>query len=773
VATKIAAFKFDQCGCLAVPPAPTASASVPQNNRIEVGWNDSATSSIVQYFIFRSVTPGGPYTQIATVSDFSPGVGNGPAYAYNDDTVSGGTRYYYVVKSSDGVACLSAASGEVNALATGLCLLAPTFAGVTTVANPGNATCTLSLAWSAGTATCSGPVTYNVYRGTTSGFTPSPANRIATGLAGTATIDAVGLATGTTYYYVVRAVDAGNAVEDGNTVEKSGAPTGPISTSSWTDTFEGALSGGGFDQAGWTKGILNGRGSTNWAWSTARLHDGTHSWFAADVSSTSEKALVSPAFGVGATTTLSFWHTYAFEFSSSTCWDGGTLEYTTNGGAAWTVVPAADFTAGAYTGTTSSSNPMGAKAAWCQGVLGALTQVTVNLGTDANLVNKTVQLRWHEGDDTSVSGGGWYVDTVTIGNAQIAGSCSTGTGCTAPGAPTLVAAAGDCALVSLSWLPGSGSTNAYNVARGTAPGGPYTKLSGMPIAGTTYNDTSAVPGTIYYYVVTGACDVSGLTESVTSNELSAAKQVNGASCNDGNACTQTDTCQSNACVGESPVVCAASDQCHEAGTCDTGTGACSNPDRADGSPCSDGDGCTVSDSCQAGACASGSPVVCTASDQCHDAGVCDSGSGLCGNPAKSDGSACTDGNTCTDGDTCQTGTCVAGTPVPGAGATESLAFTTVSDLNWAASIGATGYDVIRGTLSVLKGAGFATATDACLGNHVAGTFISDTHVPAEGDADWFLIRAYNFCGTGSYDDGSASEIASRDADIAASPNACP
>jgi hypothetical protein len=74
VATKVAAFKFDACGCLAVPAAPTVSASVPQDNRIDVGWNDSAAESIVQYLVFRSTTAGGPYTQIATVVDSSPGV---------------------------------------------------------------------------------------------------------------------------------------------------------------------------------------------------------------------------------------------------------------------------------------------------------------------------------------------------------------------------------------------------------------------------------------------------------------------------------------------------------------------------------------------------------------------------------------------------------------------------------------------------------------------------------------------------------------------------
>src|SRR2546422_1040329 len=96
----------------------------------------------------------------------------------------------------------------------------------------------------------------------------------------------------------------------------------------------------------------------------------------------------------------------------------------------------------------------------------------------------------------------------------------------------------------------------------------------------------------------------------------------GTACNDGNACTQTDTCQSGTCTPGSPVVCTASDQCHDAGTCNPGTGQCSNPAKTDGTSCNDGNACTQTDTCQNGTCTGSNPVVCTASDQCHDAGIC-------------------------------------------------------------------------------------------------------------------------------------------------------
>ena len=124
-------------------------------------------------------------------------------------------------------------------------------------------------------------------------------------------------------------------------------------------------------------------------------------------------------------------------------------------------------------------------------------------------------------------------------------------------------------------------------------------------------------------------------------------KTDGTGCTDGNACTQTDTCQGGVCTGGSPVVCTALDQCHDAGTCDTGTGLCSNPPKTDGTGCTDGNACTQTDTCQGGVCTGGSPVVCTALDQCHDAGTCDTGTGLCSNPPKTDGMTCTDGSACT------------------------------------------------------------------------------------------------------------------------------
>ena len=158
------------------------------------------------------------------------------------------------------------------------------------------------------------------------------------------------------------------------------------------------------------------------------------------------------------------------------------------------------------------------------------------------------------------------------------------------------------------------------------------------------------------------CHVAGTCDPAN-GQCSNPNAPDGTSCNDGNACTQTDSCQAGVCTGGNPVVCTAQDQCHIAGTCDPANGQCSNPIATNGTSCSDGNACTQTDSCQAGVCTGGNPVVCTAQDQCHVAGTCDPANGQCSNPIATNGTSCSDGNACTQTDSCQAGVCTGGNPV--------------------------------------------------------------------------------------------------------------
>src|SRR5437870_3063348 len=105
-------------------------------------------------------------------------------------------------------------------------------------------------------------------------------------------------------------------------------------------------------------------------------------------------------------------------------------------------------------------------------------------------------------------------------------------------------------------------------------------------------------------------------------------------------------------TGTNPGICTASDQWPVAGTCATPTGGCSNPPAANGSACNDGNACTQTDSCESGICTGSNPVICTASDQCHVAGTCDTAIGVCSNPPRSDERRGGDGNACPQTDDC-------------------------------------------------------------------------------------------------------------------------
>jgi hypothetical protein len=125
-------------------------------------------------------------------------------------------------------------------------------------------------------------------------------------------------------------------------------------------------------------------------------------------------------------------------------------------------------------------------------------------------------------------------------------------------------------------------------------------------------------------------------------------QPDGKACDDGNACTQKDACQAGECVGADPIICAPPGPCHQAVACDKGTGQCVYSDKPNGTPCDDGNACTTLDACKAGACVGAAPPSCKPLDECHEAGMCDPGTGECSNPPKADGAPCT-GGTCVGG----------------------------------------------------------------------------------------------------------------------------
>ena len=128
--------------------------------------------------------------------------------------------------------------------------------------------------------------------------------------------------------------------------------------------------------------------------------------------------------------------------------------------------------------------------------------------------------------------------------------------------------------------------------------------------------------------------------------------ANTAPCNDGNVCTTADTCAASACVPGPPVVCNDGNEC-TTDSCDPVSGCDFAPNSE---PCDDGDACTENDTCSASAC-SGTPIDCEDGNPCTD-DTCSAGA--CQSLPNTD--PCEDGDSCTLGDVCSGGSCQPGTP---------------------------------------------------------------------------------------------------------------
>ena len=96
-------------------------------------------------------------------------------------------------------------------------------------------------------------------------------------------------------------------------------------------------------------------------------------------------------------------------------------------------------------------------------------------------------------------------------------------------------------------------------------------------------------------------------------------------------------------------------------------------------------------------------------------------------------------------------------------------------LTWQSSVGATGYDLVKGDLVMLRSStgNFALATNDCLANDPTTTMLLYSNTPTPGQGFWFLVRGENCGGKGSYDSGAPRQVGLRDAEIAASGHDCP
>jgi fibronectin type 3 domain-containing protein len=179
-----------------VPATPTGLMATAANAQVSLTWAASATAT--SYNVKRSTTTGGPYTKISSPS----------ATNFTDTNLANGTTYFYVVSA---VNATGESANSAQASATPVAPTQPPAAPTGLIATGGNAQ--VSLSWAAS----SGATSYHLKRSTTTG---GPYTQVSAPT--TTSFTDTGLTNGTTYFYVVSALNT--VGESANSAQVSATP---------------------------------------------------------------------------------------------------------------------------------------------------------------------------------------------------------------------------------------------------------------------------------------------------------------------------------------------------------------------------------------------------------------------------------------------------------------------------------------------------------------------------------------------------------------------
>jgi arabinogalactan endo-1,4-beta-galactosidase len=466
----------------AVPPsAPTGLSATAGNSTVSLNWNDNNETDLSGYNVYRSTTSGGPYSKLnvslLTVSN------------YSDNSVSGGVTYYYVVRAVDTASNESDNSNQASATPTDTIQpAAPT--GLTAMAGDS----TVSLNWNDnGEPDING---YYVYRSTTSGGTYTRlSSTILTG--SNYTDDSV--TNGTTYYYVVTAVDT-SSNESANSGEVSATPS-PTTVY----TFAGITAvNTNYNAYACDVDVFPFAGLSSNRNSQVEATDAQYANISAD--DTAEWATVDPS----SSDEIFLWIEMKINEAPATIsridltFDGYTGGTTTATHRIFVLTAGADWT------QTASWTQVGTDQSISPGTYAAMTRsITSNF---SNYIDANSKITWAVYETTSSEAMHVnYLEMTVVGTA---------TDTTPPATPAELTAKAGFGTVSLDWNNnGEGDLAGYNVYRSTTSGSGYSKQNNSLLTGSDYNDSNISNGTAYYYVVT-AVDTSA-NESGYTSEVSA------------------------------------------------------------------------------------------------------------------------------------------------------------------------------------------------------------------------------------------------------------
>lgn len=457
-------------------PAPTGTAAYAGDGKVTVSWGAVAVANSYNVYYGRSAG-----VTAATGSKLANAIS--PQAVAN---LTNGMPYFFVVTAvnSGGE---SALSNEASAIPMPPVPAQPTGIAV----SGGNGSATVS--WNA----VSGATSYNVYYGTSAGVTPANGNK----LAAAASPQAItGLTNGTSYYFVVTAVNASGegAVSD----EKSAVPVPPAPGK---PTGIAAAAGDSSVTVSWT--AVSGATSYN-------IYYGTSAGV-----TTSNGSKLTGATSPQAVTGLTNGTTYYFVVSAVNAGGEGVLSSEKSATPAAAATPPAS-----PTGVAASGGDGAATVSW-SAVAGA-TSYNLYYGTSAGVTAANgIKVANAVSPQTvsNLNNGTAYYFVVSAVNANGESALSSEKSATPaavvlpPTNPSGIVASGGDSQVTVSWTAVSGASS-YNIYYRTSSG--VTAANGTKFANAVSPQavTGLTNSTTYFFVVT-AVNAGG--ESGVSSEKSA------------------------------------------------------------------------------------------------------------------------------------------------------------------------------------------------------------------------------------------------------------
>jgi hypothetical protein len=188
---------------------------------------------------------------------------------------------------------------------------------------------------------------------------------------------------------------------------------------------------------------------------------------------------------LAANTFLHFKHDWNFEAA----YDGGVVEYSTNGGSTWNDAGPL-FTDNGYNGTinTSFGNPLGGRSAFT-GESHGYTASRLNL---SSLAGQNVRFRFRIGTDSNIDDFGWFLDDIHIY------TCSDSV---LPPPSNLTATPALQTLINLAWTDNSNTESGFKIERSPNGTSDWTQIATVGANITAYPNTGLTCNTPYWYRV--------------------------------------------------------------------------------------------------------------------------------------------------------------------------------------------------------------------------------------------------------------------------------